>query len=177
MKKIELPHEDFDFLKDLQHELLTQENDGNADPVYWGVMESRERGVPDGCGDPVIYMGDGETMDTSEAVAYIENEYLRDLSEADRQEWADTDKGDMDAVVRFMNETLGWHEVRIVYLRREEFITRDTGAFLTKRACREYIERFGYNHCRPHTYAMTAYRNFELERLLKILKTMELKGD
>ena len=44
-------------------------------------------------------------------------------------------------------------------------------------ACKEYIEKCHYNHSKPHTYAMTAYRNFELERLLNILKTMELKED
>ena len=51
----------------------------------------------------------------------------------------------------------------------------ETGAFLTKRACQEYISCYGYNHSRPHTYAMTAYRNYELARLLKILKTMEIR--
>ena len=174
LAKIIVSQEDFDFLKELQHELLTQTNDGNADPVYWGVMESTLRGVPDGCGDPIIYMGDGGTMDAAEAVEYIRNEYLGSSARI-RQEWAEIDKNDMYDVVRFMNETLGWHEVRVVYQRREEFISRNTGAFLTKRACQEYIDRYGYNHGRPHTYAMTAFRNFELEHLLKILKTMELK--
>ena len=176
LAKIIVSQEDFDFLKEWQHELLTQTNDGNADPVYWGVMESTLRGVPDGCGDPIIYMGDGGTMDAAEAVEYIRNEYLGSSARI-RQEWAEIDKNDMYDVVRFMNETLGWHEVRVVYQRREEFISRNTGAFLTKRACQEYIDRYGYNHGRPHTYAMTAFRNFELERLLKILKTMELKED
>ena len=175
--KIEISQEDFEFLKELQHELNTQPTDGNAQPVYWGVMETTLRGVPEGCGIPIIYMGDGGTMSTTEAVAYIENEYLKDLDEANQQEWAEIDKNDMDDVVSFMNVNLGWRFVRIVYQRREEFISRETGAFLTKRACKEYIERFGYNHSNPHTYAMTAYRNFELARLLKILKTMEIKED
>jgi len=175
MATIFLSQVDYDFLKDLQHELNTQTNDGNADPVYWGVMESEMKGVPEGCGDPIIYMGDGGTMTTKEAVEYIENDYLSDIDDADKEEWADIDKTDMDDVVRFMNENLKWHDVRIVYQRLEEHISRETGAFLTKRACKTYIERYGYNHCRPRTYAMTAYRNYELERLLNILKTMELK--
>jgi len=32
--------------------------------------------------------------------------------------------------------------------------------------------RDAYNHSQPRTYAMTAYHNFELERLLNILKTI-----
>jgi len=177
MKTIQITDEDYEFLKDLQHELNTQTNDGNADPVYWGVMESEMKGVPEGCGDPIIYMGDGGTMTTKEAVEYIENDYLSDLDDADKEEWADVDKTDMDDVVRFMNENLNWHDVRMEDQRLEERISRETGAFLTKRACKEYVERYGYNHLKPHTYAMTAYRNFELARLLKILKTMEMKED
>ena len=177
MATIFLSQVDYDFLKDLQHELNTQTNDGNADPVYWGVMESEMKGVPEGCGDPIIYMGDGGTMTTKEAIEYIENDYLSDLDDADKEEWADVDKTDMDDVVRFMNENLNWHDVRMEDQRLEERISRETGAFLTKRACKEYVERYGYNHSKPHTYAMTAYRNFELARLLKILKTMEMKED
>jgi hypothetical protein len=68
-------------------------------------------------------------------------------------------------------------EVRLVDVEKRSEISRQTGAFLTKRACKEYIDCYGYNHVQPHTYAMTAYRNFELEHLLKILKTMEFKDN
>lgn len=40
--KIELNEKDYEFLKELQHELNTQENDGNANPVFWGVEETVE---------------------------------------------------------------------------------------------------------------------------------------
>ena len=69
--KIEISQEDFEFLKELQHELNTQPTDGNAQPVYWGVMETETVGVPDGCGEPIIYMGDGVTMELEEVVEYI----------------------------------------------------------------------------------------------------------
>ena len=174
MKEIKISQEDYDFLKDLQHELQTQDNDGTADPLYWMVEEEETVGVPDGCGDPIIYMGDGATMELEEAVKYIEEDYLKDLDEDSKEEWEDVDKDYMEDVVGFMNDVLDWHEVRIVWQRKQEVISRETGAFITKRACKEYIQKFGYNHTKPHTYAMCAYRNFELARLLKILKTMEL---
>lgn len=172
MSEIKVSKEDYDFLKDLQHELQTQDNDGTADPLYWGVMEEETVGVPDGCGDPIIYMGDGGTMELEEAVKYIEEDYMEDLDDDDKEEWEEVDKDSMKDVVRFMNDILDWRDVRIVWQRKQKFISRETGAFITKRACKEYIERFGYNHTKPHTYAMCAYRNFELSRLLKILKTM-----
>ena len=175
MEAIKLPREDFEFLRELQHELLTQSNDGNADPVYWGVMEVREVGVPDGCGDPIIYMGDGCTMTLEEVVEYIEGEYLTYITEEKREEWEALDKADMNVILDFMHEELGWNDTRVVYVDKKETLTQDTGAFLTKRACKEYIEKYGYNHANPHTYAMTAFRNFELEKLLKILKTIKFE--
>jgi len=36
--KIEVTQEQYEFLKNLQHELLTQPTDGNANPVFWGVI-------------------------------------------------------------------------------------------------------------------------------------------
>ena len=172
MKQIQIPDEDYKFLKTLQHELLTQTTDGNAQPVYWGVMETKEVGVPDGCGDPKIYLGDGCYEDLEAAVAHI-GEYI---DEGNAEKWEAVDKTDMDAVIAFCNHTLDLEDVRTIYVDKKSEISRMTGAFITKRACKEYIDRYGYNHCRPHTYAMTAFRKYELEHLLNILRTMELNS-
>ena len=173
--KIEISQEDFEFLKELQHELNTQPTDGNAQPVYWGVMETETVGVPDGCGEPIIYMGDGVTMELEEVVEYIKKDYLNGLNVKQKLQWKHLDKESMSDVVDFMHDVLKWNDTRIVYISKKDKISQDTGAFLTKRACKEYIEHFGYNHSNPHTYAMTAYRNFELERLLNILKSINFE--
>lgn len=166
---IQISDEDYEFLKDLQHELNTQENDGNADPVYWGVMEHRMEPAPEGCGDPVVYMGDGTVMTTEEAVQYVE-ENISDYSEETQEAWKDVDKNWMDDVVTFIHDEMDIRECRVEWQEEKAFISQETGAFITKRACKEYIKKCHYNHSKPHTYAMTAYRNFELERLLKILR-------
>lgn len=170
MKTIELSDQDYEFLKELQHELNTQTTDGNAQPVFWGVMETTEEGVPDGCGEPRIYMGDGGTCDLKEAIEYTE-EYITDEN---RGRWEQLDKTSMDDIVGFCNDELRWNEVRIVYVDKKSSLSETTGAFLTKRACQQYIKNYGYNHSDPHTYAMTAFRNFELERLLTILRTISM---
>lgn len=170
MKTIELSDQDYEFLKELQHELNTQTTDGNAQPVYWGVMETREEGVPDGCGEPRVYMGDGGTLSLNDAIEYTE-EYITDEN---REQWEQLDKTSMDGFVGFCNDALRWSEVRVVDVERKSRLSDTTGAFLTKRACQQYIEKYGYNHSNPHTYAMTAYRNFELERLLTILRTISM---
>lgn len=171
---IEISQEDYEFLKDLQHELNTQDDDCQAEPRYWGVMETRKEGVPEGCGDPYIYMGDGVTDTLEDAVEYV-NEWLSGCDDdGDKTEiWKEIDKDDMNEVTDFIQVHIE-PEARIVYMDDKHIISYWTGAFLTKRACKEYIRKYGYNHSNPQTYAMTAYRNFELERLLNILKTIKL---
>lgn len=176
MATINIRKEDADFLRDLQYELLTQENDGNADPVYWGVMETREEPAPEDCGEARIYNsdGDGSLMTLDETVRWVEDRLEdRDLIHL----WNTLDHDDFDTVFEFIRDEMGIGEASVVWTEEHSRMSEDTGAFLTKRACCEYISRYGYNHSRPHTYAITAYRNYELARLLKILKTMEIKED
>lgn len=173
---IEISNEDYKFLKDLQHELNTQGTDGNAQPVYWQVMERKEVGVPDGCGEPRIYMGDGVCGTIEDAVERI-NEIIGDESEAAQKTWHTFCKmfgKNMTFVVVFAKDILKWTDWRIVYVREEEKLTENTGAFLTKRACQKYIDNNRHNLANPHIYAMTALRNKEFERVINILRTMKL---
>lgn len=46
--------------------------------------------------------------------------------------------------------------------------------FITKKAADKYLERFGYNHKKDtHSYAMTAIRSPEIEKLWEIIKTTD----
>lgn len=175
MATINISQEDLEFLKDLQHELCTQTNDGNADPVFWGVMEKKEVSVPDGCGDCSKIVYDDGAWDLKEAVEEVNgciSEYSQDVQEA----WGDVDKSDISDIYCFMTETLEWNNITGLFDFKEiDELCRFTGAFITKRAAKEYVDKYAYNHTKPRTYAMTAYRNFELEHLLNILKTMKFE--
>lgn len=176
MPQIRLSQDDAKFLRDLQNELLTQPNDGNAAPVYWGVIETREEPAPEDCGGARIYNcnGDCSVMTLDEVVRWVEDRLEdRDLIHI----WDTLDRDDIDTVLDFIHDEMGIKEASVVWTEEHSRVSEETGAFLTKRACQEYISRYGYNHSRPHTYAMTAYRNYELARLLKILKAMEIKED
>jgi hypothetical protein len=177
---IEISQEDYEFLKDLQNELNTQENDGNADPVFWGVEETVEEcrgGDGEYGGDPYITYDDGK-WSLEEAVEEVEEELKNNPEYSDEwlhKEWEEVDKSCAEDVYEFMTDILHWEGIYgVVYVENVKRVTPFTGAFITKRACKNYIEKYGYNHNDPHTYAMTAYRNFELSRLLKILKTIKL---
>lgn len=173
MRTIRISDEDYEFLKDLQHELNTQENDGEADPIFWGVMETERVLAMPGEGDPYITNDDG-AWTLEEAVEYV-NDYIHEYDQQSQDEWQVIDKEDADDVAWFMKNHMDVRPAEVWWQREKEVISRWTGAFLTKRECRRYVETYGYNHCKPHTYAMTATRNFEYERLLRILKTMDIK--
>lgn len=179
--------EDIEFLKDLQYELNTQENDGNADPLYWGIMERKEVPVPDGWGEISIYDDNTETSYSLEEYVkriddYFEESLLDDiLDDEERNElthekkyWDEfVDKTDSEDIEDFVENHLHW-DISICNVEEQDVLCQNIGAFLTKRAAKEYIQKYAYNHSKPRTYAMTAYRNFELEHLLKILKTMDI---
>ena len=172
MKTITLSDEDYEFLKDLQNELNTQTTDGNATPTFWMVEEKRDVAVPDDCGTPYIVHDDGK-WSLEEAIKAVEESFA-DYEGETRDKWEAVDKEDIGEIYDFMRFELGFdHLSGIADFRTEDVLSRDTGAFLTKRACKAYVERYGYNHREPHTYAMTAYRNPELARLLNILKNLK----
>ena len=113
-----------------------------------------------------------------EAIGEVEDELKNNPEYSDEwlhKEWEEVDKSCAEDVYEFMTGMLHWEGIYgVVYVENVKRVTPFTGAFITKRACKNYIEKYGYNHNDPHTYAMTAYRNFELGRLLKILKTIKL---
>ena len=58
--------------------------------------------------------------------------------------------------------------------KREHCIYPST-FFITKRECKEHIEANHYHYEDPHTYAMTAWRAPQVERLYKILEKTDWK--
>ena len=177
MKKIVLSQDDYEFLKDLQNELNTQTTDGNAQPVFWGVMEKKEVAVPEGCGDDIKISYDDGAWDLNEAIDAV-NECISEYPIELRERWGEIDKTDIQEIFDFMKDELEWDNIYNVYdVKEEDVLCRYTGAFLTKRAAKEYVEKYAYNHNKPFTYAMTAFRNFELERLLNILRKIEFKDE
>lgn len=164
--------EDLEFLKLLQKELLTQDNQGQASPVYWGIMETKRREVPNGCGDETVYRlgGHYEPLSESELIEYVQENYYSDFTDELKEEWdgiVGEELGRTWDLTDFCDDHCGGCESFEV--KYEDELSRETGCFLTKKSAEEYIQRFGYNHSSPKTYAMTAYRNFELERLLNII--------
>lgn len=172
-----IPSEDAEFLANLRHELLTQPTDGNRDPRFWGVKdEILEWGYDEewaegwGVYDSENCCKVGENDDIQSVISELTDP---DEYAFEQEDFAECE--DPEEVVERANE-LGVG-LSLNYYRKRHVVSEDH-LFLTKKACQEYIDRYGYNHNKPHTYVMTADRCQEYERLLKILKDTEWKeGD
>lgn len=170
-----LTKEDIEFLKELQNEMKTQDTCGQAAPRFWGIRERVRRFVPEGCGEGVLIV-------ESDGVEYEFDEYVQtldiiisdgDIDEKTVMKWDEVDKKDMDEVVDFANEYFG-RDARIVEYDWVDEISEETGCFLTKRAAELHISQNGYHYTNPVPYAMTAWRNPEFERFLKIFEEMDI---
>ena len=169
--------EDKEFLKELQNELNTQPNDGTANPVIWGVLESHIQPVPDGYGEFAMILDNCTSYTVEEFIEVVED-CINDSEDEEEikeflEEWKNIDKKDAVDIVDFYNDLLGGQAEVFECIKRDE-ISHQATAFITKRACKEYIEKFGYNHNNPRTYAMCCYRNFELEKLLNIIRNLNI---
>ncbi|KEI87570.1 hypothetical protein N492_12140 [Clostridium botulinum B2 267] len=172
--------EDKEFLKELQHEMLTQDNVGQANPRFWVVMQDvKIYGIEDNfdiTGQTIFYEGE-EIGDTLEAVCDFLIEYINDgyleytvkfLNDSILIDGFDplTTMGD---AFNFMEYELHLENLDLVNYRIEKQIASDT-FFITLRECQEHIKSNNYHYKNPHPYAMTAWRSPQVERLYEILE-------
>ncbi|NFF75949.1 hypothetical protein [Clostridium sporogenes] len=179
-------NEDKNFLKQLQHEMLTQDTVGQANPRFWVVMQDvKIYGIEDYLditGQTIIYDGE-EIGDTLEEVCDFLVDYIYDESleyeltyfhnSISTNGWDELYT--MEDTFNFMNEELGMKNIELVNYRIEQRIVPDT-MFLTLRECQEHIKSNSYHYKNPHPYAMTAWRSPQVARLYEILMNTDWKN-
>lgn len=167
--------EDIEFLKELAHELKTQDNCGTRNPV-WCIMDTRKVAKPEGCGDE-IKVFDGDT--------FFSLSYFADYAV---ENFIKEEEGISDDTIRLkildcrstcdlkyvldLYFAANTDDYKIVDCSEEEFVTEQTaGAFLTLRAAKKHLKENYYHYsANAKAYALSAWRNPELERLLDIIK-------
>lgn len=176
--------EDREFLKALQNEMLTQDNVCQANPRFWVVMQTvKDYWVEDDIAGFCIY--------DSNACGTVFEGNIEEVAQWIKEEFSDVvvkcehDGGFLDIAcndgeeyyidsmseVKDFVETYSSNEYSFCYYREREEIVPNT-MFLTNRECKEHIESNSHHYNQTaHSYAMTAWRSSQVERLYKILET------
>ncbi|QZA69846.1 hypothetical protein 043JT007_60 [Bacillus phage 043JT007] len=175
-------NEDIQFLKELQQELKTQDNDCQAAPRFWALMDYRWVTCPPDDHErvSVVFPEEGEDYVLDDLVNDIINYesscsycYTVDHSAIDDlREMVDYFMTDEDEMLEWVRVNID-SEAYLVYEREEEFIVPNT-MFLTKQEAKNHIKVNHYHYTsKVHTYAMTAWRAPKVERLINILENFD----
>lgn len=173
---------DIEFMKNLQNEMLAQDKVCQADPRFWVVMQTvRDYWVEDNIDGICIYDIDScENAfegDLEELTKWIKKEF------DDVIEKCEYDNGFLDIICEDENECFIDNITEIRDFLEEYDVGRysicnyrDRGEivpntmFLTLRECKEHIKANSYHYNKPRSYAMTAWRSPQVERLYKIIQ-------
>lgn len=156
MPTINLSEEEYQFLKELAHELRTQDNRMTASPYFYTIVTYRLYPALEdtGCG-PTQFTdtGDGDAF-TANTRAEVE----KVITEAYAPD--PVPEGRFDEILEY-----GTHMVQ-----------ENHNVFLTEKACNQYLEKNSHKLCsrsKPQSYVDYADRNPEMARLLDILRKIE----
>lgn len=188
MNQLGISKQDIEFLKELQHELLTQDHICQASPRFWVVQGTvRQYGIDsdyDCNGSELIWDTERFAEDVDEAMKKLKDEYydiFQDKSIAIRKRdgyWQfSEDRGDniitifdLDDIKDFMEDKLGYDNVDVVNYRNIDKNFENT-MFLTNRECKAHIKANYYHYPKDaHSYAMTAWRSPEVSKVWNILE-------
>lgn len=172
---MDLTEEDIKFLKELAHELKTQDRRGTNKPVLYQISDidviwsdnSEDY-------DDVKIMLDYEFLETEEEMKkyildnfeefemsyhYLDNE--KDLIEDD------INNLDIDEIINMFEEA----NYTILYAHNHK---KTRGAFLTKRSAEEHLKENSHHYSQnAKVYVDYAWRNPELKKLLEIIEKFD----
>lgn len=169
--------DDIQFLKELQSELKTQDNDCQAAPRFWVIKDYEYQITAEGYHDRVsIY-------DQYQADTYEIEEYCKRILETEDPIISTEEIDNLKSIMEddeFFREThlIEWieencKEATICYEKEEGVIKQNT-MFLTKQEAKDHLEANSHHYSdQAHTYAMTAWRAPKVARLLNILETFD----
>lgn len=180
--------EDIDFLKELQHKLLTQDTMGQANPRFWAIKQPlRVYGINnrDECdGTEVVNNCELIANNLKELVEYL-NEYEEDLNIkyddtgiAEQAVILDSENKEIIEefftvyqLVDYMYEELGYssHELYAINYKEIDVIVENT-MFLTLEECEKHLKNNAHHYKNAYPYAMTAWRSPQVEKLYEILE-------
>ncbi|WP_267651067.1 hypothetical protein [Listeria welshimeri] len=158
--------EDITFLNELQQELNTQSNCGNASPVFWVIRQYEKQITDSDFGEETLYIhSDGDYLEFEKLDELLE--FLSEGSEFDAVNDCETLDDAFDILLDNFNEDgyfARYSATKVAVVKQDTF-------FITHKEALEHIKknRRHYNST-VHTYAMTAWRSPVVEKLWEILR-------
>ena len=174
---MKLSKEDIEFIKNLSHEMKTQDNRCTAQP-YALVIRNKNREVRDfdNCENKGVYWNESEYDSFEEFVESFKDYYLEDNETHEVIDYLNDNIEDIGDLRRHEYEFYDLFGIQISTFAYEDVMTSDSikglyegNFFLTENACKLYIERNRHNLNSPDTYGIHLYRNPEMEKLYEII--------
>ena len=170
--------EKIEWLAALGERMREQETDCQAAPRFWVVRhEVREYGYSEGYEEGIELEFDSRHYPVSR-----QKEFFEDVAKTGSEIAAEYRDKIIDSGNLFSNDELrdiigelSWDHFScgvIGYCDRYKIAPNTL--FLTKEACKTHIAKNDYHYNKPHTYAMTAWRSPEVEKLFSIIEDKQL---
>ena len=162
-------NKDISFLKELQEELRSQDDDYQASPRYWTIGDYEMVACPEGCEESYeVYLPNGDyNGDLDNFLDSLKDDELNDMTEEAQEEFAEIgcDVSAIEWIQKYQDE-----DAYLIPVREQHKVHPNT-MFLTKAEAKQHLKSNHYHYSKKaHTYAMTAWRAPKVERLLKILE-------
>lgn len=186
IEKHKITKEEIEFLKNLQREMNTQDHVSQADPRFW-VIKGSTRDYGKGDNWEIIHDGDtiaenmedafdylGELLEDSDRKIELEltkNKYIQIVEHTENGKDAEC-LTDGEDVVDYL-EFIGFEDYEIMYYEMTEIIYPNL-MFITQKGAENHLLANDYHYSEDaHTYAMTAWRSGEVEKLWDILQKVD----
>ena len=165
---MELSKEDIEFIKNLSHEMKTQDNRCTAQPYALVLREEVTRIVPDGYSDELECYWDECVYANFDEFMEEFKEYHKDYNKHNYQLGEILGTEDFYQVKQCLY--ISDYDINIQYVTTEQEIKENNvNFFLTEKAYHEYIRRNGHNLTNPDSYGIHLFRNEEMKRLYEII--------
>lgn len=154
--------EDIEFIKNLSHEMKTQDNRMTAQPFGLILLQEVEEVRPNGFGDDYVAVHDCEHYYSfKDLVNGLEDYYGCD----------NVVLGDVKSLWELQGTTEAQQYDIDIYAYERTSVPKkmQSNFFITEKAYNEYIEKDGHNLNNPKSFGIHLTRNNEMQTLYKII--------
>ena len=197
IEKHNITRNEIEFLMKLQKEMNTQDTVSQADPRFWVIKGSvKEYGIEDGYEDGTDIIDEVDrnvvAQNLEEFTIFINDCILDDINvEYDRNYEIEYNKNadtvsihhneepdeeteyDLDEFIKWVN-SFGYTFDTVNYIIRDKIYPNTM--FLTQKEAENHLKQNYYHYSEDaHTYAMTAWRSPDVEKLYMILHSVDFE--